>query len=329
MRDIYSFVNSIDQYDHVPVQKVLEGNIENPEITIFIPTYKRSSTLKVAIESALNQMGTVEYEIVVVNNDPSGISGETKEFLENYHSDRIYYYVNSENIGLCGNWNRGMKLARAEYVAIICDDDMLGPYFLESMMTAISENNRPGMVGVRYFSFNSKCLPVFQRPEKLQYRNVSKKDFFFCRSLNITGMTVRRDLFYEIGGYAEEYYPNEDTNLIYQAILKDRVIDVEYPLAGYRKEVNLSLTAGTMNAIILMMEETRRNIAEHEPFARRWIQYFDKELLYGYIRSANAYWDLNIDYKPIFKHFGFEERKPSWIKMKAMNFLQRLEIKRG
>lgn len=329
MRDIYSFINRIDQYDHISSQLVIKGNIDNPEITILIPTYKRVETLRLTVESALNQFGTMRYEIIVLSNDPAGISGEVKDLLAGYHSDRIYYYVNKENIGLCGNWNRGMELARADYVAMIHDDDMLSPYFLEAIRTAIRENNRPGILGVNYFSFQSKSLPTFQKPQKLQYRNISKRDFFFCRNINIAGMTVRRNLFFEIGGYAEEYYPNEDTILIYQAILKDRVMNVEYPLAGYRKEVNESLLGNTMENIIYMMEKTRRNIAEYEPFARRWMQCFDREYLYAYIQSANSYWNMNLDYRQFFKHYGFSEKKPSRLKMKLMWLCQKLEAKRG
>ena len=142
-------------------------------------------------------------------------------------------------------------------------------------------------------------------------------------------MTVRKDLFIEIGGYAEEYFPNLDTNLIYQFLIKDRVINVEHPLAAYRKEMNASLSEGAMESIICMMEDTRRNIAAHEPFAKRWMRYFDREFLYKYVCSANEYWDIHVDYKPIFKRYGFSEGRPCWCKMKLMNFLQKLAMKRG
>ena len=329
MTDIYSFQNSIEKYQAIESIPVIKGTINNPVISIFIPTYKRAETLKMTIESALQQQGESEYEIVIVNNDPNGIDNEVFDLLNSYHSEKIYYYVNKQNIGLCGNWNRGMELSRARYVTMIHDDDILSPYFLETMMKAIEENNYPGIIGVDYYSFSSRKLPVFEKPHGIKYRELTKRKFFFGNNINIAGMTVERSLFFNIGGYAEEYYPNEDTNFIYQMLLLDRVININYPLAGYRKEYNTSLTNDTMKNIILTTEATRRNIAEHESYAKRWMSCFDKEFLYTYIQGANSYWNLEIDFREIFKVLHMSEKKPNFFKLKLMGVLKKIEQKRG
>ncbi|MBP1550098.1 MAG: glycosyltransferase family 2 protein, partial [Oscillospiraceae bacterium] len=285
------------------------------------PTYKRAETLLVTINSVLAQVGDINYELLIVNNSSAEEAEETREIIKKIASEKIFYYENRENIGLCGNWNMGVELARSEYVAMIHDDDLLSPYFLKSVLTAIEKNNKPGIIGVDYYNFNTDNMPEFTAASDLTYRKLTKKSFFFGRNINIAGMTVRKDLFYEIGGYSEDYYPNEDTNLIYQALLKDSVININHPLAGYRKECNLSLADGTMKKIIITMENTRRNIALHEKFAENWMKMFDREFLYMYIIGANKTWNLDIDYTEIFDYFKLRSSKPVWLKIIIMKLL--------
>lgn len=325
MRDIYILKNNFMDYNHVKSVPVIKGNVEDPDFSIFIPTYKRTETLKVSIESAINQVGDINYEIVIVNNDPDGAKGYARELIEGMHNDRIYYYVNEENIGLCGNWNRGIELSRGEYVSMIHDDDMLSPWFLSSILTAIKQNDSPDIVGVSYIKFNSNEMPDFQRPEKLAYRKVTKKSFFFGRYINVAGMTVNREAIMELGGYANEHYPNEDSILIYQALLHGRVVNIESVLAGYRQEVNLSLNDDMMKKIILVTEKTRRFIAEHERFARNWMRIFDREYLYKYISDANRYWNLDVDHKDILEEANLSTQPINKVKYNIMKTLLKIE----
>lgn len=319
MRDFYELQDNFKRYAHVPSTLVVEGKTDDPEYTIFIPTYKRAATLGVSVESAIKQFGDLKYEIIVINNDPEGTTGETPELLRNFGCDKLYYYVNSENIGMCGNWNRGIELARGKYICMIHDDDMLSPYFLKSMDKAIKENGNPGIIGVNSINFTSASMPEFTEPNTLTYRNVSKESFFFGKYITIAGMTVRRDLATKIGGYEDEYYPNEDTLFIYQGIVNDKVINIEASLAGYRQELNCSLNSETMKNIIITTEETRRNIAKYEDFAKKWMDTNDRVFLYDYVLAAKKFWNMEVDYKPVFEKFGFDLKEPSKLDIKMLH----------
>lgn len=321
MRDIYHSINNFDTYRDVESKQIISSELTNPYYTIFIPTYKRAATLKTTIESAVIQKCTKPFEIVIVNNDPEGAEGETRELIESFHDSRISYYVNRRNIGLCGNWNRGIELARGEYISMIHDDDMLSPWFLQSLEKAIHENADPYIIGVSFINFDSSHMPEFCEPEELEYRKVTKESFFFGRYINIAGMTVKKSFALQQGGYRDEYYPNEDSILIYQAVLSGNVVNIEHTLAGYRQEVNLSLSEHTMLEIIRITEETRRMIAKHERFANRWMRCFDKEYLYSYIKAANSHWNHNLDCNEVLRDNGFNNPKVNRIKVKLMNVL--------
>lgn len=325
MRDIYLPDDNFKKYQDIPSINIIKGNVRNPYLTIFIPTYKRDETLKVTIESAINQQYTGSYEILIVSNDPDGDKSETRKLIESFRDERISFYVNTDNLGLCGNWNRGVELAQGEYICMIHDDDMLSPWYLQAIEKAISENNEPSVLGVDYHTFDSDHMPLFQQPQELHYREVTKKSFFFGQYINIAGMAVKKTFILAQGGYRDEYYPNEDTILIYQALLSGKVIRVEHVLAGYRQEVNLSLSEKTMWEIVVKTEETRRFIAEHELFAKKWMKHFDKEYLYSYIQTANKQWGMNLNSEKMFKELGFSDDKTSTVKTRIMSLFVRAE----
>ena len=326
MRDPYLKDNNFLTYAEVRSDQVLSGTIADPDITIFIPTFKRADTLQVSIDSTLNQIDGGKYEVVIVNNDPEGAKGETREIIDRYNDPRISYYVNQKNIGLCGNWNRGIELARGKYVAMIHDDDMLSPWFLKSIREAIRKNQEPAVIGVSFVNFDSNHIPQFTEPAETKYRRVTKESYFFGKYINIAGMTVQKDFMINQGGYRDEYYPNEDSILIYQAILNGDVVNIEHVLAGYRQEVNLSLSEKTMKEIIRKTEETRRYIAKHETFAHNWMKRFDKEYLNAYIEGANQYWGLQINPDEMLHEFGFDNYNVSKLKTIIMKSLLKLKM---
>lgn len=57
---------------------------------------------------------------------------------------RVSYHRQSANLGMVGNWGKGLGLARGEFVVFLSDDDQLGPHFLENRLAAFEDH--PGAV---------------------------------------------------------------------------------------------------------------------------------------------------------------------------------------
>lgn len=314
--DIYTPLDSFHKYEHVGTELILGSmNEQEPFFSIMIPTYNRVDTIIAAVESALGQIGFDNYEVVIADNDPEGMNGETKAFLTSLSSGKIRYYVNNKNIGMCGNWNRCIEMCRGKYIVMLHDDDMLGPYCLKTLYEVILKSDHPTVLGVGYEVFGDNRRPQFYKPDKVSFQYINKKDFFFGESLNIAGMTFERDFIYKMGGFADEYYPNEDSYFIYQAIVHGRVVRIPYVLAGYRVEDNLSLKDDTLEKIIYMTEKMRENISLYEPFAKRFMEKYDLEYLYDYIQGANRYWSANISCESIFNRCDMRRRKINYFKL--------------
>lgn len=136
-------VNYFERYKDIE-SHLIYGRIPQRDIvvSITIPTYCRANQLEVAIQSALKQIGDVQYEIIVVDNYCE-IDLETDELMRKYVSehDNILYYRNEQNIGIAGNWNRCFELASGEYVLLLHDDDVLCDNYLKVVYPWLIKTN--------------------------------------------------------------------------------------------------------------------------------------------------------------------------------------------
>jgi glycosyltransferase involved in cell wall biosynthesis len=101
-------------------------------VTIAIPAYK-ATYLGAAIESALQQ-DYHNIELIIVDDcSPYNL----QEIVERYDDPRIFYHRNKENLGkisIVHNWNRCLEYANGEFFVLLCDDDILLPNFVTSLL---------------------------------------------------------------------------------------------------------------------------------------------------------------------------------------------------
>ena len=115
-----------------------------PAVSVCVPTFNYGRFLPDLIKSVLAQTFR-DFELVVVDN---ASTDETAELMEGFvRSDpRIRYYSNSENVGIVKNFNRALGYAAADYVKILCADDLLAPTALEKSLAAIQDKPEVSLV---------------------------------------------------------------------------------------------------------------------------------------------------------------------------------------
>ena len=92
-----------------------------PRVSICIPTHNRSALIGATIENALAQSGR-DGEVIVI--DDASTDG-TLDVATRYTDPRFRFERNARRLGLGGNLNRCLDLARGRYAKILCDDDVL------------------------------------------------------------------------------------------------------------------------------------------------------------------------------------------------------------
>lgn len=88
-------------------------------VSVIIPAYNCQSTLKKAIDSVLMQ--NVPLEVIVVDDCSKE---DLTSVMEQYREDsRVIYVKNQQNMGVAASRNRGISLAKGEYIAFLDSDD--------------------------------------------------------------------------------------------------------------------------------------------------------------------------------------------------------------
>lgn len=135
--DCIDYRDGFALYSHVDSDLVYaDTQVTSPKITLALPTYNTNRILE-ALESAINQKNAPEYEIIVIdNNSTKSCVKEIIAFAKERNTAKISVYVNKENIGMYGNWNRCIELAKAPYIVFLHSDDLLTDSCLSDLWEA-------------------------------------------------------------------------------------------------------------------------------------------------------------------------------------------------
>lgn len=239
-----------------------------PKFTIAIPTYKRVDLLRFAINSCLKQEAAPEFDILVVDNNPERDDETERLMLSEYDKTGIRYFKNTANLGMAGNWNKLYLLARTEWVVMLHDDDMLYPDFLRNMANVIAHDSEASCIYNCYVSINNETDEQPQRKrEPIRVTTLIEKDFITgCHLHAPLGMTLKRDVAIQLGGFCTDYYPSLDyhfhvklTHCYTARWLRG------YPLATYRWLVNASGKEQTLFGWVEKDNAIKRLIARNNP----------------------------------------------------------------
>ncbi|MFA4889246.1 MAG: glycosyltransferase family A protein [Candidatus Omnitrophota bacterium] len=196
-------------------ERVSPGN--GPRISICIPTYNRSDLLRKTLISVMRQ--TVKpYEIIVADNcSVDDTARVAKSFPQ------VMYYCNEHNLGLAGNSNKCIQLAKGDFVTILHSDDLIAPNWHEYWLSALSRYKDSDVA----VFFSSIFTIDSDERAKVVYRVTSKErvlpageSFKFLWSRNMCGLPAsgsiifRKSIFSDIGGYVEELTTEADALLV-------------------------------------------------------------------------------------------------------------------
>src|SRR5687768_1729437 len=112
-------------------------------VSVVIPTYNRAYCVRRAIDSALAQTYP-HLEVIVVDD---GSTDGTAELMRTAygHDGRVRYHRQA-NGGVSAARNRGIALARGEYVALLDSDDRWKPWKLQAQVACLEHAPDVGMV---------------------------------------------------------------------------------------------------------------------------------------------------------------------------------------
>ena len=146
-----------------------------PFFSIVIPLYNKANFILATLKSVSDQ--TFEnYEIIVIND---GSTDESLSKIEALKLPKLSIHT-QENKGLSAARNRGVTLARVQYVALLDADDIWKPTYLKSMFKLIENYPNHQIFGCTYKeSRNGRLMDIRTSFEaQLNQESYVLDDFF-------------------------------------------------------------------------------------------------------------------------------------------------------
>ena len=169
-----------------------------PKLSIIIPYYNTYELTKKLLISLITQM-PFDVEIILIDDgcDEAGFE-KYLNFLKSFGFDYTnhIHIIHKENGGVSSARNKGLEIAKGQYIAFIDSDDMVMPNYIETLLELINTRNediiyfnwldintndvvrRPANPAVWKAIYKKEILPRFDETLK------AKEDYFLLEEIN-------------------------------------------------------------------------------------------------------------------------------------------------
>jgi len=205
--------------------------MENPLISIIIPTYNVSDLLKLTIKSVLNQ-SYKNYEIIIIDD---GSEDDTEEVVRNFNNEKISYFKLGHTGMPAKVRNKGIEEAKGEYIAFLDSDDLWCPDKLDVQLKVLKENEE--LLGV---ASRAKLLPdrLMYHLRRINYGIISFEQLLRKNIIYTSSVIIKKEVIEKVGKFDESHYLRSGQDISYWLdILKFQdksILILKEPLIIYR-----------------------------------------------------------------------------------------------
>lgn len=157
-------------------------------ISIIIPCYNDGQYLQECIDSVLSYTGTLELEIIIVNDGSTDT--KTLELLNVLEQNNKIKIIHQANRGLSAARNQGIQISQADFFIPLDSDDMINPAFIDSAYRSITQGNDVVYGNVQLFGEKQELKITQWNPYTQMYVN----------GIHAFAI-IRKSIWKQIGGY--------------------------------------------------------------------------------------------------------------------------------
>ena len=202
-----------------------EADLSKPKVSVVVPSFNRWPLLSRGLASVLAQTG-VSFEVLVIDDFSSD---ETPKRLAAIEDRRLRVIRQESNMGVARARNRGIELARGDWVAFLDDDDFWAPTRLKEHLQVIESSGASWGYGA--------SLEFDGAPQRIMLPAPPDDLAEALLQANVAGApssaTVRRDLLNTVGGFDENLSSLADWDLWIRLNRHRRAAFCSTPLVVY------------------------------------------------------------------------------------------------
>ena len=229
-----------------------------PLFSIVIPAFQTPEKyLKEMLDSILAQTYG-KWEVCIADGSPKGKSLE--KILKRYSEkdSRIHYRILGENLGISGNTNAAMDMARGDYIVLADHDDTLTPDALYELAKAVNKDQDNDV--------------IYSDEDKLDMDGGALFEPHFKPDFNIDLLTstnyichlfaVKRELVEKVGKFDHEFDGAQDYDFIFRCTENAKKI-CHVPKVLYHWRCHQDSTASNPESKMYAFEAGARAIKAH------------------------------------------------------------------
>lgn len=176
--------------------------------------YNGEKYLEEAIASILQQTYK-DLEFIIIND---GSTDRSRHIIKNFDDNRIIY-IEQQNIGLTRTLNRGLNVAKGEFIARMDADEISLPMRLEKQVDFLVHNKNIGAVGSSYYRIDAQGHVIGSEILKVpkQREAIYRELFKWCFMLHGSTM-IRKTALDVVGPYDENIIYSQDYDLWFRLL---------------------------------------------------------------------------------------------------------------
>ena len=214
----------------IPQIPAVSSNLSRPLWSVMIPTYRPDiamlrEAIKGPLSSAIHRSGV---QIAIVD-DASGLACQCAPFatmLQECRDLGIEVHRYDSHLGLPGNWNRCLNLARGHYIHLLHQDDRVDPAFYEAIAAGFQTDARIGAAFTQHAFITREGDRIrcgHLHSNKARVLDDWLEYVFANLAIQCPAMVVRRVVYERLGGFDTSYQYCCDRDMWQR-------IALEYPL---------------------------------------------------------------------------------------------------
>jgi GT2 family glycosyltransferase len=131
-------------------------NLESLDLSIIVLNFNTKNFLLDCLRSVNEQTTGINFEVIVVDNNSTDGSAEAVK----KHFPKTTLKVNDSNLGFSGGNNKGIKISRGKYVALLNSDTVLNENCFEKIVSYLDDHPEFHICSPEITDKNKNALPM-------------------------------------------------------------------------------------------------------------------------------------------------------------------------
>ena len=202
-----------------------------PLVSVVIPVFNGSSFVEEAVRSVFkSSFGS--FEVLLIDDGSTDKSKQLCRALAKKYK-RVFFHSFEKNRGLGRVLNFALKKARGEYICRLNQDDLMLPQRMKTQVLFLEK--RPEVVAAGshiklFYDDGSRSEVVKFLPTDEEIKRV----WFMVSPFADPSVMYRREPALKAGGYRQEMWPADDTDLWYRLGKLGKLANIQKPLVEVR-----------------------------------------------------------------------------------------------